>query len=178
MCVEGPAFWENIIVKTSLLRASYRQFIQSESHEVEIYSDWIASYGYQRRLVVLDFIEGSLLTDIDANDASCSRLEFGQLLRRLTQLKMLRSADLLFVSTLLSYSFTKAFNAEESSWLLLMLSLLQQPHEVDSLLADIIGLNALLLSHKEHASFCRYFIKYVKPYPLHSFMKNIGRKNC
>ncbi|MDI5568685.1 hypothetical protein MJI47_29070, partial [Salmonella enterica subsp. enterica serovar Kentucky] len=41
-------------------------------------------------------------------DASCSRLEFGQLLRRLTQLKMLRSADLLFVSTLLSYSFTKA----------------------------------------------------------------------
>ncbi len=53
-------------------------------------------------------------------------------------------------------------------WLLLMLSLLQQPHEVDSLLADIIGLNALLLSHKEHASFCRYFIICV-PYPLHSF---------
>ncbi|MDI8746400.1 hypothetical protein MJM83_33335, partial [Salmonella enterica subsp. enterica serovar Montevideo] len=45
----------------------------------------------------------------------------------LQQFKMLRSADLLFVSTLLSYSFTKAFNAEESSWLLLMLSLLQQP---------------------------------------------------
>ncbi|MDI5811369.1 hypothetical protein MJM95_30735, partial [Salmonella enterica subsp. enterica serovar Anatum] len=42
-------------------------------------------------------------------------------------------------------------------WLLLMLSLLQQPHEVDSLLADIIGLNALLLSHKEHASFLQIF---------------------
>ncbi len=127
MCVEGPAFWENIIVKTRLIARQLSAILsQSESHEVEIYSDWIASYGYQRRLVVLDFIEGSLLTDIDANDASCSRLEFGQLLRRLTQLKMLRSADLLFVSTLLSYSFTKAFNAEESSWLLLMLSLLQQ----------------------------------------------------
>ncbi|ONF74670.1 SepL/TyeA/HrpJ family type III secretion system gatekeeper [Salmonella enterica subsp. enterica serovar Typhimurium] len=162
-------FGKTLSLKPGLLRASYRQFIQSESHEVEIYSDWIASYGYQRRLVVLDFIEGSLLTDIDANDASCSRLEFGQLLRRLTQLKMLRSADLLFVSTLLSYSFTKAFNAEESSWLLLMLSLLQQPHEVDSLLADIIGLNALLLSHKEHASFLQIFYQVCKAIPSSLF---------
>ncbi len=40
------------------------------------FTDWIASYGYQRRLVVLDFIEGSLLTDIDANDASALRPEF------------------------------------------------------------------------------------------------------
>ncbi|ECW4629944.1 type III secretion system gatekeeper InvE, partial [Salmonella enterica subsp. enterica serovar Kentucky] len=98
--LKARLFGKTLSLKPGLLRASYRQFIQSESHEVEIYSDWIASYGYQRRLVVLDFIEGSLLTDIDANDASCSRLEFGQLLRRLTQLKMLRSADLLFVSTL------------------------------------------------------------------------------
>lgn len=167
--LKARLFGKTLSLKPGLLRASYRQFIQSESHEVEIYSDWIASYGYQRRLVVLDFIEGSLLTDIDANDASCSRLEFGQLLRRLTQLKMLRSADLLFVSTLLSYSFTKAFNAEESSWLLLMLSLLQQPHEVDSLLADIIGLNALLLSHKEHASFLQIFYQVCKAIPSSLF---------
>lgn len=167
--LKARLFGKTLSLKPGLLRASYRQFIQSESHEVEIYSDWIASYGYQRRLAVLDFIEGSLLTDIDANDASCSRLEFGQLLRRLTQLKMLRSADLLFVSTLLSYSFTKAFNAEESSWLLLMLSLLQQPHEVDSLLADIIGLNALLLSHKEHASFLQIFYQVCKAIPSSLF---------
>ncbi|MFZ3711541.1 SepL/TyeA/HrpJ family type III secretion system gatekeeper, partial [Salmonella enterica subsp. enterica] len=75
------------------------------------------------------------------------------LLRRLTQLKMLHSADLLLVSTLLSYSITKAFNAEESSWLLLMLSLFHQTHEVDSLLADIISFNALFHSHKVHPSF-------------------------
>ncbi|ECG8591029.1 type III secretion system gatekeeper InvE [Salmonella enterica subsp. salamae] len=167
--LKARLFGKTLSLKPGLLRASYRQFIQSESHEVEIYADWIASYGYQRRLAVLDFIEGALLTDIDANDASCSRLEFGQLLRRLTQLKMLRSADLLFVSTLLSYSFTKAFNAEESSWLLLMLSLLQQPHEVDALLADIIGVNALLLSHKEHASFLQIFYQVCKAIPSSLF---------
>ncbi len=80
---------------------------------MEIYSDWITSYGYQRRLVVLDFIEGSLLTDIDANDASCSRVWSLTSFTTPGTLKMFKNRDLLFVSTLLSYSFTKAFNAEE-----------------------------------------------------------------
>ncbi|HHC0854856.1 TPA: type III secretion system gatekeeper InvE, partial [Salmonella enterica] len=44
--LKARLFGKTLSLKPGLLRASYRQFIQSESHEVEIYSDWIASYGY------------------------------------------------------------------------------------------------------------------------------------
>ncbi len=81
--------------------------------------------------------------DIDANDASCSRLEFNQLLRRLTQLKCY--APLTYCLCYIVVVFVYQRLMRRGSWLLLMLSLLQQPHEVDSLLADIIGLNALCL---------------------------------
>lgn len=167
--LKARLFGKTLSLKPGLLRASYRQFIQSEAHEIDVYSDWIASFGYQRRLVVLDFIEGSLLTDINSNDASCSRMEFGQLLRRLSQLKLLRSADLLFVGSLLSHSFTRILNAEEASWLILMLSLLQQPHEVDILLAETVGENALLLSHKEHSSFLQIFYQVCRSIPSSLF---------
>ncbi|MBF3336537.1 SepL/TyeA/HrpJ family type III secretion system gatekeeper, partial [Leptospira interrogans serovar Pomona] len=39
----------------------------------------------------------------------------------------------------------------------------------DSLLADIIGLNALLLSHKEHASFLQIFYQVCKAIPSSLF---------
>ena len=150
--LKARLFGKALSLSPGLLRASYRQFLESEAAEAEIYADWVGSYGYQRRAVVLDFIEGALLADIDSLDASCSRLEFGNLLGRLGQLKLLRSADALFVGRMLANPLVCAFNPNEADWLLFMLSLLQQPQQLDGLLAETVGDTALLSRHSEHSS--------------------------
>ncbi|SUX55952.1 type III secretion system gatekeeper subunit SctW [Chromobacterium vaccinii] len=150
--LKAKLFGKALDLNPGLLRASYRQFLQSEAPEAAIYQDWVASYGYPQRGVVLDFIEGALLADIDSLDPSCSRLEFGNLLGRLTQLKLLRSADGLFVGKLLGNPLVRGFNSSEADWLFLLLSLLQQPQQVDELLAETVGDTALLSRHADRSS--------------------------
>ncbi|KVZ41448.1 YopN/LcrE/InvE/MxiC type III secretion system gatekeeper [Burkholderia ubonensis] len=149
--LKARLFGKALQLSPGLLRASYRQFLQSEAREVDVYADWIGSYGYQRRATVLDFMEGALLADIDSQDASCSRLEFGYLLGRLGQLKLLRSSDAVFVGGLLANENVCEFNGNEADWLLFLLSLLQLPQELDALLADVVGRSALLRRHGEHS---------------------------
>ncbi|KVT72969.1 YopN/LcrE/InvE/MxiC type III secretion system gatekeeper [Burkholderia ubonensis] len=149
--LKARLFGKALQLSPGLLRASYRQFLQSEAREVDVYSDWIGSYGYQRRATVLDFMEGALLADINSQDASCSRLEFGYLLGRLGQLKLLRSSDAVFVGGLLANENVCEFNGSEADWLLFLLSLLQSPQELDALLADVAGRSALLSRHNEHS---------------------------
>ncbi|WP_304529162.1 YopN/LcrE/InvE/MxiC type III secretion system gatekeeper [Chromobacterium sinusclupearum] len=163
--LKARLFGKSLQLSPGLLRASYRQFLQSEAAEVEVYADWISSFGYQRRVLVLDFIEGALLADIDSQDASCSRLEFGYLLGRLGQLKLLRSADTLFVGRLMGNEHVCAFNGNESDWLLFLLSLLLQPQDLDALLADTVGRSALLSRHSEHSTLLQALYQACKALP-------------
>ncbi|MCD4484620.1 YopN/LcrE/InvE/MxiC type III secretion system gatekeeper [Chromobacterium vaccinii] len=167
--LKARLFGKALDLSPGLLRASYRQFLQSEAGEAEIYQDWVASYGYQRRAQVLDFIEGSLLADIDSLDASCSRLEFGDLLGRLTQLKLLRSADCLFIGRLLANPAVRGFNPNEADWLFLLLSLLQQPQELDELLAETVGDTALLGRHADRSTLLHALYQACKSLPARLF---------
>ncbi|WP_337883751.1 YopN/LcrE/InvE/MxiC type III secretion system gatekeeper [Chromobacterium haemolyticum] len=168
--LKARLFGKTLSLSPGLLRASYRQFLESEAAEVEIYADWVGSYGYQRRALVLDFIEGALLADIDSLDASCSRLEFGNLLGRLSQLKLLRSADALFVGRMLGNPQVCAFNPHEADWLLFLLSLLQQPQQLDGLLAETVGDTALLSRHSEHSSLLQALYQACKALPPQLFV--------
>ncbi|KUM02139.1 YopN/LcrE/InvE/MxiC type III secretion system gatekeeper [Chromobacterium subtsugae] len=163
--LKARLFGKALDLSPGLLRASYRQFLESDAPEAEIYQDWVASYGCQRRAAVLDFIEGALLADIDAQDPSCSGLEFGRLLGRLSQLKALRSADALFVGRMLANPLARRFNPAEADWLLLLLSLLQQPQDVDALLADTVGEAALLSRHADHSALLQTLYQACKALP-------------
>ncbi|UTH76818.1 type III secretion system gatekeeper subunit SctW [Chromobacterium sp. IIBBL 290-4] len=167
--LKARLFGAALAMSPSLLRASYRQFLQSEGAESEIYQDWVASYGFEHRRAVLDFVEGALLADIDSLDPSCSRLEFGSLLGRLTQLKLLRSADLLFVGRLLANPLVCRFNPSEADWLLLMLSLLQTPQQLDGLLAETVGDTALLSRHADRSGLLQALYQACKALPPRLF---------
>lgn len=95
--LKARMFGASMAVRAALLRETYRDFLESDEGPVSCYQDWIALYGPLQRTNVLAFIEAALLTDISAQDPSCSRAEFGQLLARLNDLKRLRSADGLFI---------------------------------------------------------------------------------
>ncbi|WP_445147333.1 type III secretion system gatekeeper subunit SctW [Dyella sp. Tek66A03] len=75
------------------LRESYRDFLGTGSDTLGQYALWIELYGFDKRFEVIDFIEQALGADMYALDPSCSRLEFGRLLKVVRRLTTLRSAD-------------------------------------------------------------------------------------
>ncbi|WMI97564.1 type III secretion system gatekeeper subunit SctW [Pseudomonas chlororaphis subsp. aurantiaca] len=149
--LKAKMFGKALALEASLMRDTYRSFLESEGSASESYEDWVAIYGYQHRGNVLEFIEAALLTDIDAQDPSCSREEFGQLLKKLGDLKRLRSVDTVFIKRLLGDELVCRHNGSEPDWLVFMLGLLQFPDELDQLLQGVFGERLLLVEHNERA---------------------------
>lgn len=150
--LKARLFGAAIAVRAALLRETYRDFLESDEGPVNAYQDWIALYGASQRMTVLAFIEAALLTDISAQDPSCSRQEFGQLLARLSELKRLRSAEALFMERLLSDQLIRRHNDQETDWLVFLLGLLSYPDELDQLLLGALGESVLLSLHHERSA--------------------------
>lgn len=138
-------------VRASLLRETYRDFLESDEGPLGCYQDWIAQYGAPQRMNVLAFIEAALLTDISAQDPSCSRIEFGLLFARVTDIKRLRSADQLFVGAVLDDGLLCRHNPHEADWLVFLLGVLTCPDDLDQLLLGTVGEQVLLSSHRERS---------------------------
>lgn len=125
-------------LKATLLRQTYRRFLEGGRLPLEDYQDWIVSYGYKMRHIVLNFVEESLSTDIRAEDPSCSHLEFGNLLAHMHALKMLRTADYEFIKRLMSRRLVTAYEDEEADWLLLLCALIRQDLPSADLLTEMM----------------------------------------
>lgn len=132
--LKARLYGQRMAVRASALRENYRDFLESEVDAADHYEQWIALYGPEHRHSVLSFLEESLLTDIQGQDPSCSLHEFGPLLVLLGQLKRLRSADRLFVGTLVGQ-----FDVSELDGLVLLLGVLRYPHALDDLLQQAVG---------------------------------------
>ena len=150
--LKARMFGKSMAVRAGLLRETYRDFLESDEGPLGNYQDWIALYGPPQRMTVLDFIEAALLTDISAQDPSCSRAEFGQLLGRLIDLKHLRSADDLFIGGLLDDALICRHNPHEPDWLVFLLGVLAYPDELDQLLLGVLGERLLLSPHRERST--------------------------
>lgn len=150
--LKARMFGKNMAVRAGLLRETYRDFLESDEGPLSCYQDWIALYGAAQRASVLAFIEAALLTDISAQDPSCSRAEFGQLLARVNDLKRLRSADILFIGSLLGDALICRHNPHEPDWLVFLCGVLAYPDELDQLLLDVVGEHLLLSPHRERSA--------------------------
>lgn len=150
--LKARMFGASMTVRADLLRETYRDFIESDSGSVSCYQDWIALYGPSQRNAVLAFIEAALLTDISAQDPSCSHVEFGQLLARVNDLKRLRSADDLFIRGLLGDALICRHNPDEPDWLVFLFGVLTYPDDLDQLLLGVLGERVLLSAHHERST--------------------------
>ncbi len=158
-----------LALKPPLLRRSYRRFLQNDQDAIEDYKDWISTYGYQYRGPVLDFIKSALLTDIDSQDPSCSRLEFGNLIGKLSQLKLLRSGDELFIKKLMTNKVIINLNKTEPEWLMLFFSLLEYPEEINEHLHLLLGDSFLLAYHRERSTVLQIIFQACKSLPHELF---------
>lgn len=150
--LKARMFGASMAVRAGLLRETYRDFLESDEGPLSCYQDWIALYGPPQRMNVLAFIEAALLTDICAQDPSCSRAEFGQLLTRVNDLKRLRSADELFISAVLGDALVCQHNPHEPDWLVYLCGVLSYPDDLDQLLLGALGEQVLLSSHRERSA--------------------------
>lgn len=167
--IKARLFGKRLRREASLLRESYRQFLEDIQTEVKTYEEWIINYGYEHREQVLGFIEESLTADVMSQDPSCSSSEFGNLLGKLTQLKMLRSADGLFVEHLMRYPVVRAHSHSEADWVVFMLATLQAPEEIDQTLQGMLG-NAMLLStHTDRSALLQLIRQACRSLPLDLF---------
>lgn len=137
-------------LRPSILRSSYRRFQETDDEAAEIYFEWVSLYGSQRRHIVLEFMEGSLLTDIDALDPSCSAIEFGYLLSRLWKIKQIRSAENIFISALIADERIRN-NSNEDDWLIFILGIIQQPISLDEHLLEVMGDDFVVMSYAERS---------------------------
>lgn len=105
----------------SRLRESYRDFICSHDDCAGQYASWIADHGFDRRALVVDFMEQAVGADMYALDPSCSHLEFGRLLRLVRNTSALRSTDHVLVQHCARTHVlrTLQMTAEDMVWVLL-----------------------------------------------------------
>lgn len=150
--LKARLFGRKLALKASMMRETYRAFLETDDDPVGCYEDWIALYGEGHRADVLDFVEAALLTDIDALDPSCSRSEFGQLLQRLGQLMCLRSAEVLFVQRLCGDALVRRHNDDPMQWLTFLLGILRGPDQLDPLLAATLSQPLLLSTHGDRCA--------------------------
>ncbi|RXZ38330.1 YopN family type III secretion system gatekeeper subunit [Oxalobacteraceae bacterium CAVE-383] len=171
IALKARLFGARLALSALLLRASYRQFLESEEHEVMIYEEWVAAYGHERRALVVEFLESALVADMLAQDPSCSRIEFGNLLGKLNQLKLLRSSESLFIESMLNDSLTREHNDREADWLLFMLGLMQAPQELDALLAATVGERIMLSSHAVRSRLLQTILHACRELPRNLFVE-------
>ncbi|EGY29101.1 type III secretion regulator YopN/LcrE/InvE/MxiC [Candidatus Regiella insecticola 5.15] len=169
--LKARLFGKALNINPALIRQSYRYFLESDAREIEIYQEWIISYGYQKRAAIVDFMEGALLTDIDSQDPSCSRHEFGNLLGKLGQLKLLRSSDALFIKKILGIPLVRTFNDSEKSWLLFMLCILQDPDDLDDFLTEVVGERTFFSQSALRSSLLQVIYRACKSLPLELFIE-------
>ncbi|CNF34693.1 type III secretion system gatekeeper subunit SctW [Yersinia kristensenii] len=153
----------------ALLRESYRDFLENNGDEVSVYQTWITTYGVEKRVIVTDFMEDALLSDIDAVDPSCSHTEFFVLQSRIGQIKIIRSSDILFVQGLMNTPAIQEIQHKEDLWLLFLFGILQNTDELGVLLTQVLGDYFLLAKRKTRAKLLQIIYWHSKKLPQNVF---------
>jgi len=146
------------------LRACYRQFLENPSLRVALYQGWVEDFGVERRAQVVDFIEAALFADMHAQDPSCSRLEFGEMLQGMRTLRQLRSSDERFVLVLQA-----AWALQAESSVMLLLAVLQRPFELKDLLFEHLGEDVRRATLRRRSQLLQALLRGFKGVPVEMF---------
>ncbi|WP_395490283.1 type III secretion system gatekeeper subunit SctW [Cedecea davisae] len=169
VALKARLFGKTLMMSPALMRESYRGFLASDEHEIELYQDWISTYGVEKRGIVINFMEDAVLADIDSADPSCSHVEFGYLLGRIGQIKLIRSCDILFMQGILNDNFVREINHDEGAWLLFMFSALQSPYALSDHLTQVVGDYLRFVKQTERAKLLQIIYFNCKKMPHEAF---------
>ncbi len=163
--LKAKIFGKHLLLRPSLLRASYRQFITSSESSVEFYENLISTFGYKKRKFILEFLEDSLLIDIASQDPSSSTLEFGYLIGKLKMMRQIKSAENVFIEKLMNNKLFREYGIEEPNLLSLILSVIRFPEYTNGFINEIVGEKKELIS----GGFCSSVYSAIKELPGNIF---------
>ncbi|MEG3135818.1 type III secretion system gatekeeper subunit SctW [Rouxiella sp. T17] len=169
VALKARLFGQSLGISASLLRSTYRNFLESDGDDIETYKSWISIFGYKQRHKILEFIEEALLIDISSTAPSCMDLEFGQLLSHLLKLKQIRSLESEFIQGLLTQKNITRINSSEEKWLLFVFCIQQDPHGVEVYLKDIDNLPETHDNTSKKARFYQSLLALIKGLPDYFF---------
>ncbi|MFU9137579.1 type III secretion system gatekeeper subunit SctW [Erwinia tasmaniensis] len=176
VALKARLFGKKLMMSPALMRESYRDFLESDEGEIELYKKWISNYGVEKRGIVINFMEDALLADIDSADPSCSHIEFGYLLGRIGQIKLIRSCDIIFIKSIVNHISVGDFNREEGDWIYFMFGVLENPSHVSSLLMDILGDCLRFARKSDRAKLLQTIYTSCKRIPLEAFSEPENRE--
>lgn len=170
VALKARLFGKKLKMSPAIMRESYRGFLESEDHEIDVYQDWVTRFGAEKRSIVVNFMEDAVLSDIDSADPSCSNMEFGYLLGRVGQIKIIRSCDALFIHGVLNDPTVREVNHDERSWLFFMFGILRDPTGIDELLTLTAGDHLRYIRRREQAVFLQSVYYNCKKLPCEAFI--------
>jgi type III secretion system YopN/LcrE/InvE/MxiC family regulator len=147
------------------LRSSYREFLDANLEAIGFYDLWIEEYGFERRFDVIDFIEQALAADMYALDPSCSRLEFGNLLKVVRRLTTLRSADNLLMKHCWRESLMKRMNVTQQALLQSLLGVIRVGGGFPDLFKTVLAGARFGLTVQETTGLAQGFRRAIKALP-------------
>lgn len=137
--LKAKLFGKKIRLSPKFLRVTYREFLFSDDSANDIYEQWITNYGIEKRKLVIEFIQESLLCDISAMDPSCSRIEFGNLLNKINKIHEIKSIETLFITEITKEKYIKDCFPKEDLWIYLILSIIKSPSSIDSIISELFS---------------------------------------
>jgi type III secretion protein W len=146
------------------LRRSYRDFLAGQE-PLDSYELWIDLYGFDRRAMVVDFIEQALASDMYALDPSCSRVEFGELLSTVRQLTTLRSADQLLFKHCWHPQLMTALGVDRPQLLAALLAVVRDGGGLPALFSSVFAAARYTLSDTDKAVFAQGMWRFLKALP-------------
>ncbi|WP_053115674.1 type III secretion system gatekeeper subunit SctW [Winslowiella iniecta] len=165
VALKARLFGKQLNLSAAVIRESYRNFIESDENERRIYQGWVLMFGGARRHMLINFMESALWADMISSDPGCSDIEFGNLLGRLRQIRVIRSSDALFIHRVSNDNFFSRFNFSEDDWLLFILPIL---HDAGLLCDQLrqLGNNILSrISQREKVCFIQKIYHFVRDFP-------------
>ncbi|KVT54029.1 hypothetical protein WK55_22100 [Burkholderia ubonensis] len=140
VALKARAFGAQLRLDPRRLRQLYRQFLEFEESYRMVYEAWIDEFGAAKRKRLVDFVAAALKYDMQSLDPSCGcAVEFGPLLTMVGHLRALSSADAIFVGRLVDKVAEPGQLVSEERAVRVMLTGLQRPFGIESVIADLLG---------------------------------------
>ncbi|MEX3846702.1 type III secretion system gatekeeper subunit SctW [Paraburkholderia sp. BR10882] len=140
VAMKAKVFGNRIELDPAQLRSLYRQFLDFQGSYLVVYEDWIEQFGAGKRKWIIEYVSAALAYDMQSLDPSYGcPAEFGPLIATVRNVRMLSSADKLFVDKVIDDAHSRDRLVTEECALQLLLEGLKHPLEIECVLLNALG---------------------------------------
>ncbi|WP_244577468.1 type III secretion system gatekeeper subunit SctW, partial [Escherichia coli] len=136
--IQAKLFGSKMKLEPQMLRACYRGFVLEDKSTANQYLEWLGNFGFDNRHIIVNFVEQSLIVDMDSSQPSCNSNEFGVVLSKLLSIKMLRTSDIIFMKRLDSSSLLQNEGVNAEHLLIALLYIYQYPTDSENILSSVL----------------------------------------